>query len=520
MPAPSPDTLAGHARAGRHDYADWKAPAKDSQMLIWPEPRQLLDDTRANHRLLTGASHVRIQNAPLLELRRQLRAAVGHQDDAQPIVATGHQTELFHAGVWVKNALIDVVARNLGGQAYHVAVDTDAPKHLILRWPGRSVPITDDAALTSAAWSGLVDAPSPAHLDQITAALAEDRATFGYEPMLPQVLLSLRRLAIDAPKLPATLTNATHELDWSLGLRHHAMLLSPVLLGEPYLAFVHHVMARAVEFAMAYNGALADYRRATGTTSPSRPMPDLFVGENAVDSVEAPFWLDDLASGRRTRPNVFASGRGFVLELVSGDAFEFDPTADANEAATKLAQWLRRSQHRLSPRALTLTMFLRLLLADQFVHGIGGGRYDQVTDRIIARHFGLEPPRFAVTTATMYWPAAVGRQRVCLPCVVQEGHRLRHALLGDVKREYISRITSLPRRSRDRSAVFTEMHQALKRAATKDERLRAWQQRLQETQSRDAEDATIFDRELFYALQPRERLAGIIARYDAEIRNS
>src|SRR5438105_2877858 len=82
-------------------------------------------------------------------------------------LAPGHQTELSHPGVWVKNALIDAAARKLGGQAYHVAVDTDAPKHLSLRWPGSSMPITDDPALTSAAWSGLVDAPSPAHLDQL-----------------------------------------------------------------------------------------------------------------------------------------------------------------------------------------------------------------------------------------------------------------------------------------------------------------------------------------------------------------
>jgi len=32
---------------------------------------------------------------------------------------------------------------------------------------------------------------------------------------------------------------------------------------------------------------------------------------------------------------------------------------------------------------------------------------------------------------------------------------------------------------------------------------------------RDVEDATIFDRELFYALQPRERLWEMVARYGA-----
>ena len=37
----------------------------------------------------------------------------------------------------------------------------------------------------------------------------------------------------------------------------------------------------------------------------------------------------------------------------------------------------------LRPRALTLTLFARLCVADFFIHGIGGGKYDEVTDRII-----------------------------------------------------------------------------------------------------------------------------------------
>src|SRR5206468_798690 len=129
----------------------------------------------------------------------------------------------------------------------------------------------------------------------------------------------------------------------------------------------------------------------------------LFVagGGERLDSVEAPFWLDDLVSKKRLRPSVFARDGGFVLELLSGQHFFFDPTIDAHEAGERLGRFLQQTQHRLSPRALTLMIFLRLLLADQFVHGIGGGRYDQVTDQIIATHFGMEPPKFAVTTATL-----------------------------------------------------------------------------------------------------------------------
>ena len=128
-----------------------------------------------------------------------------------------------------------------------------------------------------------------------------------------------------------------------------------------------------------------------------------------------------------------------MLTAPGGEEFDFDPNADAHDAAMRLSRWLRQNQLRLSPRALTLTLFLRLLVVDQFVHGIGGGQYDQVTDRIIADHFKLPPPKFSVATGTMYLPQAVGRSRACVTCVIQEGHRLKHSLLGERKRELVER---------------------------------------------------------------------------------
>jgi hypothetical protein len=496
------------------DYPEWKAPAADGELIIWPEPADLLAQTRDNHRRLSSASDVLIGGVPLPELRRRMRTWIGHTDDARPLIATGHQTELYHPGVWVKDALTNAAARPIDAQAYHFAVDTDSPKHLNVRWPGRSEPITDDPALASAEWSGLIDAPSPAHVKHLDRELRDGSRSWGFEPAALDVLASLRRLALEPTSLPVALTNATHELDWSLGLRHHALVLSPVWLAEPYLVFLHHVLSHARRFALDYNGALGDYRAAHGVRTPSRPMPNVAVFDEAV---EAAFWLDELATGRRARPSVFAAGETFVLQLAGGDEFVFDPSADGWDAAGRLGQWLRTNQVRLSPRALTLTTFFRLLLADNFVHGIGGGRYDQVTDRLIAKHFGIEPPAFAVTTATLYLPQALGRSRACLPCVAQEGHRLRHSLVGERrKRELVAAIDAAPRHSQERRMKFYDLHRELHTAeASGHPAIRNWEQRLQEAREHAAEDAQLFDRELFYAIQPRERLSAMIERYDA-----
>ena len=55
-------------------------------------------------------------------------------------------------------------------------------------------------------------------------------------------------------------------------------------------------------------------------------------------------------------------------------------------------------------RALTNTLYARLFVADLFIHGIGGGKYDELTDAIIHRYYGFEPPRFMVLSATLLLP--------------------------------------------------------------------------------------------------------------------
>ena len=50
------------------------------------------------------------------------------------------------------------------------------------------------------------------------------------------------------------------------------------------------------------------------------------------------------------------------------------------------------------------TLVARLLVADVFVHGIGGAAYDRLTDDIVERLTGCEPPRYAVVSGTLHLP--------------------------------------------------------------------------------------------------------------------
>ena len=495
-------------------YLDSKAPAEDLELLLWPAGGELIAQTRQNHDVLSKAHSVLIQRIPLPELRRAQRQVIGHDNSAM-LIGTGHQTELYHPGVWVKDVLIDVLAGKLGGQAVHIAVDTDGPKHLLLRFPGEAEPITDDPRVNEVPWSGLVLAPTPRHIEHLRRVFLQASVGWNFTSQVPEFLGSMQRQVLRQPTLACALTSSMGELDRSLGLRCRCLLASGLFCSEPYLVFVHHLLGRAEEFLRDYNAALHEFRISQGIKSVGQPMPDL---EFSTELCEVPFWLDNLESGTRTRAKLRRANSVWALECEGRDGFVFNPGVEGWAAAQGLKRWLTEHRLRLSPRALTLTMFLRLVLCDQFVHGIGGGRYDQVTDVLVARHFRMEAPRFSITTATLHFPGAAGRRRASVTEVIHQGHHLRHGLLGEEKTEFLRQIQSLPRRSSRRRAVFLDMHERLRAAPGDHPALRAWEEQLRQTMEQAREDRLFFDRELFCAIQPRNRLEAMIDRYQAALR--
>jgi len=481
-------------------YADWKAPPRDGQILLWPEPKQILADTLHNHQILNAAA-VMVQNVPLSELRRRQRELL-QIDESAPILASGHQVELYHPGVWAKDALVSAAAEKLNGIGLHIAVDTDQPKHLTLRWPGLAIPITDDPRLGTAAWTGLLAAPSRERTREIASAMAEYE--WKSQPELFGWIGEWINLLREATPLSAAMTSACDFVDDVIGLKVRRLPASARLSSAPYLALAYHLLALAGETAGHYNSALPDHRRVQNIRTPGRPMPDLTV---SPDQCETPFWLDHLTTGERNRLTLSRRGGRWTL-----DEFEFDAALDGWTAAEKLEVYLRRRSLRLSPRALTLTLYLRLLLADQFIHGIGGGRYDQVVDNLCPRLFNLAPPKFCVTTATLYFPGAENRARPSLPALAHEGHQLHHRLLGAEKMSMVAQIQALPRRSPQRRAMFDAMKKRLIEAAGGEE-MRRWETHYAAAKAQIAADQPLWDRELFYAIQPRQRLQWLAAQY-------
>ena len=175
-----------------------------------------------------------------------------------------------------------------------------------------------------------------------------------------------------------------------------------VFSGEAFQWFVAHLLARLPEFRAVYNEAIRQYRRQCHVRSRSHPVPEL---AQQAPWLEAPFWVFS-AERAAAAASVCPAPRRRDPPFRPADwqaALPLPPEGDAARAVERLMELHRRGV-RIRSRALITTLWARLALGDLFIHGIGGAKYDAVTDVLIERFFGLPPPGFLVVSATLHLP--------------------------------------------------------------------------------------------------------------------
>jgi hypothetical protein len=187
------------------------------------------------------------------------------------------------------------------------------------------------------------------------------------------------------------------EEDW--GLSTLEIPQSVVCSLPAFQMFAAQLLFELPRFREVYNTAIDEFRRVNRIRSVKHPAPHLAAD---ADWLEAPFWLWSRGDPRRRRAMVRRAGDELVIS--DGGQVEFRlPRHDSAEAVARLAGLAERSI-KLRTRALITTMWARLFLSDLFLHGIGGSKYDQLTDEIVRRFFGGQPPRYATASATLLLP--------------------------------------------------------------------------------------------------------------------
>jgi hypothetical protein len=357
---------------------------------------------------------LRQARADLFERVARYAASYGHSSWPQPldpertlILASGHQPQLFHPGVWYKNFELSRLARSINGVALHLIIDNDASGLAAIRVPTGS---TDEPRIETAAYGVLrEDVPFEDRgvddqrlFESFGRRVERLIRPFVAQPLVREFWPSAVEAARRTGRLGLAIAQARHLVETQWGLDTCELPLSEACESLSFRLFLAGILDELSRFIDAYNESLDEFRRVHRIRSRAHPVPPL---ERDGEWLEVPCWIWTRDDPRRRR--LYLRRQSGVLELTDRASLRHGITApDGGELASTAEDLARLSDGgvRVRPRALMTTMYARLLVSDLFLHGIGGGKYDQLTDAIIERFFGITPPSFLVLSATLELP--------------------------------------------------------------------------------------------------------------------
>ncbi len=397
-------------------------PREDRSLLSIPE-RDLTTGLVEENRLLFEKSRLSLHGRSLTSLRSDarrdaVRLASAYtsgllqtdvpEQPSQSFIVSGHQPELFHVGVWAKNFTLSGVARRCQSTPINLVIDNDTLNTTTIRIPaGTRERLRIDRVL--------FDTPRPALPWEEAKVLDQDlfrtfgdtigcqlNASWGFDPLIGEAWKATVNQLSVSTRLCDCLTAMRAHLERRWGLGNLELPMSQLCETEPFLWFVAHLLSRLSELHQTYNKAVAGYRLEHRLRNRMQPVPDL---ERQDEWLEVPFWIWQRGDTQRGR--LFARQVGSICELRNQtEVLARIPLSDQGslEGAVKQLSDFPARGLRLRTRALTTTLFARLFLADLFVHGIGGAKYDAMTDWICERLFGLKSPSFLTVSGTLYLP--------------------------------------------------------------------------------------------------------------------
>ncbi len=443
--------------------------------------------------------------------RRELALA-----DDRPIIATGHQTLLWHPGILAKYLLVDALAASGSplplGEGLGVRAEPAGARH-----GGHSALATANLVVDQHA-GGFAELPVP--IRRADGSLAE--RTLQLTSARPDVPMALHP-PFTPPGPPANLNAASPSVQSGLA--------------SIYDAIVAHREAPNAAIQMAR--ALADLMRPWVGPTPNVTASDLL--ETSLSRAILAKMVDDpwACAEHYNRAVASLPEAGIAGLLVRDDMVEL-PLWRIREDGRRMhaydgdvQRWLESNGAaqpvRLMPRALFMTALVRLGMCDLFVHGTGGGNYDRAMEIWIRDWLGVEVSPKAVATATLLLPLIdepAGKQS-SVDDAMRALRRAQHdpepvaaaagVSPGPLKRAMLARIDALPRASAARRMAFLDMHAQLAAMREKFDRVQHARQSV-ETARRRVGDARIANRRTWaFPLYPSRMIDELAERVRAAV---
>lgn len=290
------------------------------------------------------------------------RREIGLPDD-RPVLFSGHQAELWHPGILAKLFALDSLARSINAFPAWVVVDQDANEPGLIRYP-----TTRDGSLAHATWrlsrelATTTDIPTSMRppIDHAALRAGWEGSPAATGPIACQLTLIAGALKAHADErsLASQFTLAAADLLAGIVPFPFALPASSLSRTSLFASLLDRIASDPAACIATYNDA-------------AQRFPASGIRTLSASRSELPLW--------RLRP-------GMPRQRVTAASL---PTIPPEQ---------------LAPRALLMTGLLRYAAADLFIHGLGGGAYDPVTEHWLQSWLGWSLAPAVVASATLTLP--------------------------------------------------------------------------------------------------------------------
>ena len=371
-----------------------------------------------------------------VEYTRRIGLPVPNLKNGVNIIVTGHQPNWHH---FAKNIITDKFARQTGGIAVQLVLDHDICNTLM------SLPESDN---NGSLWFKTVPleqkqkdiplefrpVPSKEQLRKFIDSVSKISTGSFCSEIWCRNPCSIIENSRSCRNAADTVTQQQAELNRAFGLEIMYLPVSLMSQTSSFIDFVCSVICDAVGFAKVYNKAIENKRQTDNLKS--NQTVRLLKTDYINNIIEIPFWIVSKTS-KRTSLYVSLNEKSLRIGTIDKIVGVIDSSGNKEQ---QLLEILRKNKCVIRPKAVTLTLFTRLYLADLFVHGTGAGNYEYITDYLISEYYRISKLNFGVATATMTLPADINNRN---PKISREVLNYRELFFGLFPKDRLEKLADI-----------------------------------------------------------------------------
>ncbi len=320
-------------------------------------------------------------------------------NNSDTIVQTGHQPLFYHPGIIIKNLILNKIGMMEGINAINLIVDTDNFKEIAVNTPSYRDGIKiEKEILLSNQHSIPYEFSTPPSQEEFNLFIESIENHLSH-PEFKNIydnfngyINKIRDVRKNFNTISEFMTAIRRVYEEEVESEYLEIPLSYICDTDEFLLFFLSIAMESEKFTSIYNCHLGRYRKEHKLRYPVNPFPNLSIED---EKIELPFW--HFYENKRGR--VFAKTKDdtVIVSFEGEDSIEFNKKELYNGI-----DLIKKNNRKIRPKAMILTLFNRMFASDAFIHGVGGAKYDRITDEIIRDFYKVEPPEFITTSLTLY----------------------------------------------------------------------------------------------------------------------